>query len=99
MHAQGEPGAKPWSESRYGGSETELHKKALFALLQYHLNLFDEWEPTLGRPFETLKRFFKIYIRDFDGASEVRDKLMHTTSTGEVREILSDVDGGASRQL
>ena len=59
-----------------------------FALLRYHLDLFDHWQPQLGRPYETLKRFYKIYIRDFDGAKELRDQLMHTTSTDEVRRII-----------
>ena len=59
-----------------------------FALLRYHLDLFDHWQPQLGRPYETLKRFYKIYIRDFDGAKELRDQLMHTTSTDEARQII-----------
>ena len=63
-------------------------KSELIYLLHYHLNLFDHYQPTLGRPYKTLKRFFKIYIRDFDGAKELRDQLMHTTSTDEVRQIL-----------
>ena len=63
-------------------------KSELIYLLRYHLDLFDHYQPTLGRPFETLKRFFKIYIRDFDGAKELREKLMHTKNTSEVRQIL-----------
>ena len=59
-----------------------------FALLRYHLDLFDHWQPQLGRPYETLKRFYKIYIRDFDGAKELRDQLMHTTSTDDARRII-----------
>ncbi len=59
-----------------------------FALLRYHLDLFDHWQPQLGRPYETLKRFYKIYIRDFDGAKELRDQLMHTTSTDEARHVI-----------
>ena len=57
-------------------------------LLRYHLDLFDHWQPELGRPYETLKRFYKIYIRDFDGAKELRDQLMRTKDTDEAREIL-----------
>ena len=60
----------------------------LFSLLSYHLDLFDRYQPQTGRPFETLKRFFKIYIKGFDGAKELRDQLMHTVSTDEVRQIL-----------
>ena len=67
------------------------HKSELIALLHYHLDLFDRYQPTLDRPFETLKRFFKIYIRDFDGAKELRDQLMHTKNTSEVRQILEEI--------
>lgn len=65
-------------------------KDELLHLLQYQLDLFDHWQPKINRPFETLKRFFKIYVRDFDGAKELRDQLMHTKSTSEVREILKN---------
>jgi tRNA-dihydrouridine synthase len=63
-------------------------KQALLGLLNLQLDLFEKWQPQTGRPFETLKRFFKIYIRDFDGAKELRDQLMHTRYTGEVRQII-----------
>lgn len=71
-------------------SEKREHSKAeLIELLQLHLNLFDQYSTTNEpRRFEPLKRFFKIYIRDFPGASELREQLMHTKSTDEVRHIL-----------
>ena len=77
---------------RESKTDTDNHKEELLALLNYHLDLFDSYQPILGRPFETLKRFFKIYIRDFDGAKELREKLMHTTTTDEVRSILAHND-------
>lgn len=62
----------------------------LLDLLQLHLNLFDKYSNELEpRRFEPLKRFFKIYIRDFPGASELREQLMHTKSTDEVRALIS----------
>lgn len=60
----------------------------LITLLRTHLDLFDEYQSQMGRPFETLKRFFKIYIRDFDSASLLRDRLMHCKTTHEVRETI-----------
>lgn len=66
-------------------------KAALLALLNYHLELFDQYQPRTQRPFETLKRFFKIYIRDFDGAGTLRDQLMHTKNTDEVRQIIQSM--------
>ncbi len=64
----------------------------LIALLNYQLDLHDKYNTDLEpRRFDPLKHFFKIYIRDFPGASELRDKLMHTKTTDEVREILCHV--------
>ena len=82
------------THKEYSEAEDRLaaHRKSeLIALLHYHLNLFDRYQPTLGRPYETLKRFFKIYIRDFDGAKELREKLMHTKNTSEARQILEEI--------
>lgn len=62
----------------------------LLALLHLHLDLFDKYSRELEpRKYEPLKRFFKIYIRDFPGASDLREQLMHTKSTDEVRAVLS----------
>lgn len=63
----------------------------LLHLLSLQLDLYDTYQPQLQRPFETLKRFFKIYVRDFPGASELRDRLMQTKSTDEARSVLSTV--------
>ena len=67
---------------------TTHSKEELLSLLRLQLDLYDTWQPQLGRPFETLKRFFKIYVRDFPGASELRDQLMQTKRTDEVRKLL-----------
>ncbi len=68
------------------------NREELIALLNLHLDLFDKYSTELEpHRYEPLKRFFKIYIRDFPGASELREQLMHTTSTNEVRAILTDI--------
>ncbi len=72
--------------------EPRIHNKAeLISLLRTHLGLYDQYAELTHRPYETLKRFYKIYIRDFEGASEFRDKLMHTKSTDEVRALLQNL--------
>ena len=82
------------SEEKDGGrgvvNDSKTRKLELIELLTYHLDLFDTYQDELGRPFETLKRFFKIYIRDFDGASDLRGAMMLATSTDEVRKLLQD---------
>lgn len=71
-------------------SKKEHGKEELLALLHLHLDLFDKYSRELEpRHYDPLKRFFKIYIRDFPGASDLREQLMHTTSTIEAREILA----------
>ena len=74
-------------------SEARPHsREELLDLLRFQLDEHDKYSVELGpRKFEPLKRFFKIYVRDFDGAGELRDKLMHTKSTQEVRDILAEL--------
>ena len=66
----------------------EHTRDELLGLLRLQLDLYDQYSAQLVRPFDTLKRFFKIYVRDFEGAAELRDHLMHTKNTDEVRTIL-----------
>jgi len=65
-------------------------REELLSLLDYQLDLHDEWN-TVDHPrkFDPLKRFFKIYVRDFEGAAELRDALMHSKNTDEVRVLLA----------
>jgi tRNA-dihydrouridine synthase len=69
----------------------EHNREELLELLNYHLDLFDREDAKHPRKFDPLKRFFKIYIRDFDGAAEMRDRLMHTRDTAEVRQVLGNL--------
>jgi tRNA-dihydrouridine synthase len=43
-----------------------------------------------ARPFKALQRFFKVYVKGFRGASELRNQLMSTSSTDEVRKMLDE---------
>ncbi len=67
----------------------EHTKDELIELLNLQLDLYDEAIKTEPRKFDPLKRFFKIYIRDFAGASELRAQLMQTKTTTEARKLLS----------
>lgn len=61
----------------------------LLKLLRHHLDLFDaNCEIYPSRPFVPLRRYFKIYIREFRGASDLRNALMEAESTKEVRDLL-----------
>lgn len=64
---------------------------------QEHLDLFRdhlayykhfvEIEPSLAKP---LHRFFKIYIRDFKGAHDLRINLMATKTIEDIEEVLNN---------
>jgi nifR3 family TIM-barrel protein len=57
-------------------------------LLLRHVALFEEcWG---GRkPYRILKKYFKIYASCFDGASELRMRLVETVSGDHAREVVS----------
>jgi tRNA-dihydrouridine synthase len=74
----------------FEADKKEHSREELLGLLRLQLDLHDRYDRELEpRRFEPLKRSFKIYVRDFPGASELRDKLMHTTSTEQIRELLA----------
>jgi len=59
------------------------------ALYKKHVELFAETWQNRERPIHTLNKFCKIYINHFDGAKELREKLMQATSTDELLKELS----------
>jgi tRNA-dihydrouridine synthase len=71
----------------------EHSSKEFLDLLRLQLDLHDKYSKELGsRPFKTLHRFFKIYVRGFRGAAELRNQMMSTESTDEVRALLDNFD-------
>jgi tRNA-dihydrouridine synthase len=61
-------------------------------LLKYQLDLQDAYADQLPRSMSGLHRFFKIYVKGFKGAAELRAKLMNTKSTDEVREMIKEYE-------
>ncbi|PMC40785.1 tRNA-dihydrouridine synthase [Bacillus sp. UMB0899] len=67
--------------------------KELLDLLRLHLDLHDKYSTELEpRPFKALHRFFKIYVKGFRGAGELRNQLMNTDSTDDVRALLDNFE-------
>ena len=66
-------------------------KSELLKLLNVHLDLFDKNNKDQTVKYESLKKFFKIYVNNFPGASELRMNLMQTKNTGEAREVLKGI--------
>lgn len=69
----------PWDT--YGKSER-------IALFRHHVEMFSQtWLPG-ERPSHTLNKFCKIYINGFDGAKELRERLMAAQTSDELIAIL-----------
>ncbi|MDQ0344412.1 tRNA-dihydrouridine synthase [Lederbergia wuyishanensis] len=66
------------------------NSEELLDLLRLHMDLHDKYSKLELRPFKALHRFFKIYVKGFRGASELRNQLMSTKSTDEVRAMLDN---------
>lgn len=62
-------------------------------LLRLQLDLQDQYAEQLPRSMSGLHRFFKIYVKGFRGAGELRNRLMNTKSTDEVRALLDNFKG------
>lgn len=70
----------------------EHSAKDFLNLLLLQLDLHDKYSNELEpRLFKPLLRFFKIYVRGFRGAGELRNQLMDTRSTDEVRRLVKTV--------
>ncbi len=74
----------PWM---FESDPTEISIEKRFATLLKHLQLYESAWGT-SRPFQVLKRFFKIYISDFKGAAEIRKELMESNSFEEARLVI-----------
>ena len=61
-------------------------------LLIKHIELHDKIYPDGERPFSPLKKFAKVYISDFPGASELRDRIMRTNTVEEALSLLSELE-------
>lgn len=70
----------PWA------SYTPKQKKALYAK---HVKLFAKTWKNNEKPVVVLNKFCKIYISGFEGAKELREKLMNANTTTELLDILS----------
>jgi tRNA-dihydrouridine synthase len=73
----------PWV---FSGRE-DITKDERLRILIKHFNLFEKvWNDE--KPFNSQKKYIKTYIKDFDGANELRKKLMETTNIEQLYELL-----------
>jgi tRNA-dihydrouridine synthase len=64
-------------------------------LYQKHVRLFATTWQNREHPIQTLNKFCKIYINNFDGAKELREQLMKATSTDE---LIAGLEQAAANQ-
>lgn len=73
------------SESPWPSFDTKQRK----ALYKRHIELFaDTWKNN-ERNIQSLKKFCKLYINNFDGAKELREQLMRAKSASQLITLLS----------
>ncbi len=62
----------------------------LFSVMEKHIRMFDaEWGTR--KSYALLKKFFKIYISGFGGASEARMRFMETNSAQDALKLLGEL--------
>jgi tRNA-dihydrouridine synthase len=79
----------PFAFAEDGPTKWEsMSKEARIALYTKHVKLFAKTWQAGERPVHTLNKFCKIYINGFDGAKELRERLMASPDTPTLLEIL-----------
>jgi nifR3 family TIM-barrel protein len=72
--------------------------KELLILMKKHVELFEKiWGNK--KHFAILKKFFKIYINGFDGASEYRIRVMETNDSKSVLKIVEEILRGVTMKV
>lgn len=71
----------------FAEQQTEHSAGAMIEILLQHIDLYEAtWSDS--KSYSPLKKFCKLYINGFPGASELRARLMETTSPMEARLLL-----------
>lgn len=70
-------------QNPYCFTNHEATKEELISLLKLHLDSYGK-----NKSFEPLKHYFKIYVKDFPGASDIRADLMECHSIEEAKKVL-----------
>ena len=78
----------PWF---FNPGKAEITRDERIAMLTRHTELYEQtWGTT--KNFNILKRFFKIYINGFPGATGLRARLMETKSFQDVYSCFTETD-------
>ncbi len=73
----------------FNKEQKEYTPEVRMQVLLDHARTFDEdWGET--KNFAILRKFFKIYASEFEGASDLRVKLMETKNLGDVENVVAE---------
>jgi tRNA-dihydrouridine synthase len=75
----------PWC---FNIDKKEISVKEKLLVMVEHTKLFEKLLP--HKNFAIMKKHYKAYVRDFDGAGELRGKLMETVNSGEVETLVNE---------
>lgn len=80
--------SNPWVFDK-SSKEVVRPREDYLKILLKHLNLFEE---TWGKKknFAILKKFFKMYVKNFIGATALRERLMEAKKSDEIRVIVGE---------
>jgi len=79
----------PWCFDRFTPAHIP-NPSELLSLCVRHVKLYEKtW--VKQKNYEALKKFFKMYIKGFDRASEFRIRIMETSSPDEIYPILEEI--------
>ena len=86
---------KPWLFSAKGGpasggDNSLIGTKVKIKALKEHIKLYQKLQS--HRNFENMKKHFKSYINGFDGAKDLRVKLMSVKNLDQAIDMLNKLD-------
>ena len=80
---------KPWAFDWLNSTSTPLSAQIKLQIMLEHTKLYEE---KLGhiKSFAIMKKHYKAYVNGFDGAKELRMKLMEANNYNEVEKLVND---------
>ncbi|PIR85106.1 tRNA-dihydrouridine synthase [Candidatus Kaiserbacteria bacterium CG10_big_fil_rev_8_21_14_0_10_45_20] len=78
----------PWLFSNVGRPTSNISLKERLEVMVEHTKLFEEMLP--HKNFAIMKKHYKAYVSGFEGASDLRVRLMEAENAATVEEIVSD---------
>ena len=77
----------PWLFSNIGHPMSDISVGEKLTVMVEHTKLFEELLP--HKNFAIMKKHYKAYVSGFDGAAELRGKLMESKDSSEVEEVVT----------